>query len=184
MKKNYRLFVDMDGTLAEFRKMDTLEKLYEEGYFRNLRPFPAMVEAIQNLQRKHSGLEIFILSSVLADSPYALHEKNAWLNEYLPGIDEGHRIFPPCGTDKKEYVPGNMTEADFLLDDYTKNLRAWGNPQTGIKVLNGINGIHGTWHGNTVSVYQPAETIKSAIVDIMVYGSSRNMRMNFAKGGR
>ncbi len=183
MEKNYRLFVDMDGTLAEFQKMDTLEKLYEEGYFRNLRPLPAMVEAIQNLQRNHSEMEIFILSSVLSDSPYALHEKNAWLDEHLPGIDKEHRIFPPCGTNKKEYVPGGVRETDFLLDDYTKNLRMWGNLQTAIKVLNGINGIYGTWRGNKVSAFQPAEVIEKKVADIIACGGIKNMNMNF-RGGR
>ena len=33
-----RLFVDMDGTLAEFRKVTALEELYERGYFSGLRP--------------------------------------------------------------------------------------------------------------------------------------------------
>lgn len=33
-----RLFVDMDGTLAEFKPVDTLEVLYEKDYFLNLKP--------------------------------------------------------------------------------------------------------------------------------------------------
>ena len=31
-----RLFVDMDGTLAVFKTVDTMETLYEKGYFKNL----------------------------------------------------------------------------------------------------------------------------------------------------
>ena len=38
-----RLFVDMDGTLAEFRSVDTLETLYEKGYFAELRPQETVV---------------------------------------------------------------------------------------------------------------------------------------------
>lgn len=32
-----RLFVDMDGTLAVFRNVDTLETLYEKGYSKTYR---------------------------------------------------------------------------------------------------------------------------------------------------
>ena len=33
-----RLFIDMDGTIAEFKPCKTMEKLYERGYFLNLAP--------------------------------------------------------------------------------------------------------------------------------------------------
>ena len=33
-----RLFVDMDGTLAVFNRIDKLETLYERGYFADLTP--------------------------------------------------------------------------------------------------------------------------------------------------
>ena len=44
-----RLFIDMDGTLAKFQTVDTLEKLYEKGYFYNLPPNENVVEAIRNI---------------------------------------------------------------------------------------------------------------------------------------
>lgn len=182
MDKRYRLFVDMDGTLAEFKKLDTLEKLYEKEYFLELKPLSPMVDVIRNLQENHSEAEVFILSAVLTDSPYALDEKNAWLNKYLPEINSEHRIFVPCGSNKNKYIPGGIRETDFLLDDYTKNLMAWGNLWTGIKVLNGINGTHGTWKGNSISIFQSAETIEKNIMDIMQI--ERCINLNFRKGGR
>ncbi len=183
MEKKYRLFVDMDGTLAEFRNLDTLEKLYEKGYFQNLKPITPMVEVIRNLYNNHPEMEIYVLSSVLSDSPYALDEKNKWLDSHLPEIDSRHRIFSPCGRKKREYVPGGKTGYDFLIDDYTKNLFEWENLWTGIKVLNGINGNHGTWLGNRVSIYQSVEATEAAIVDIMQMERciNRNLR---GKGGR
>ena len=51
-----RLYVDMDGTLAEFKKVDTLEKLYEKGYFLNLEPHMNVVEAIRSIVTDHSGI--------------------------------------------------------------------------------------------------------------------------------
>ena len=40
-----RLFVDMDGTLAEWRSEAGPEELYEKGYFESLRPYSAILGA-------------------------------------------------------------------------------------------------------------------------------------------
>ncbi len=100
-----RLLVDMDGTLAKFHPVEQLETLYEPGYFRNLEPQQTVVEAIREILWKHPEREVYIMSSVLRDSKYALQEKNEWLDRYLPEIDQEHRIFPPCGENKARYVP-------------------------------------------------------------------------------
>lgn len=154
-----RLFIDMDGTLAEFRTVDTLEQLYERGYFVNLKPQPGVLGAVKNILKEHSEIEVYILSSVLTDSKYALEEKNDWLDWYLPEIDRQHRIFPPCGSDKKDFIDGGVSEKDFLLDDYTVNLHAWEPPAHGIKLLNGINHTKGTWHGDMVRHDQGAKEL-------------------------
>lgn len=140
-----RLFVDMDGTLAEFHPVDTLEALYEKGYFENLPPNQNVVHAISSLIASQLELDVHILSAYLSDSPYALEEKKAWLDKYLPELPEDRRIFVPCGQDKKAYVPGGIRPTDCLLDDYSLNLHNWEPPAMGIKLLNGINGSHGTW---------------------------------------
>lgn len=140
-----RLFVDMDGTLAEFKPVETLETLYEKGYFENLEAIPNIVAAIKEIANNRPDIDLHIMSSYLSDSPYALNEKNAWLNKHLPEIPAEKRIFPPCGKDKKDYVPGGIKETDVLLDDYSHNLKNWEPPAMGIKVLNGINGNNGTW---------------------------------------
>ena len=142
------MYVDMDGTLAEFKKVDTLEKLYEKGYFLNLEPYMNVVDAIRSIVTDHSEIEVYILSAVLSDSPYAVTEKNAWLDQYLPEIDISHRLYPHCGTDKKEFLErefGSIGNKDFLLDDYSANLHSWEPPAKGIKLMNGINGNHGTF---------------------------------------
>ena len=58
-----RLFVDMDGTLAAFRKVTVLEELYECGYFSGLRPQDqlraAAVQVMQEAARR-SNAEIEI----------------------------------------------------------------------------------------------------------------------------
>lgn len=162
MEERTRIFVDMDGTLAEFRTVDTLEKLYEKNYFLSLNPHYNVVDAVK-LLNADPQYEVFILSAVLTDSKYALDEKNAWLDKYLPEIDKEHRVFPPCGESKKDYIPGGIRESDCLLDDYTKNLLEWEPPAHGVKFINGINHTHKTWKGSIVYgvPWQEVTTIKT-----------------------
>jgi len=162
-----RLLVDLDGTATEFKVVDTLETLYEEGYFRNLKPNENVVNAIKQIIYLHPEIEVYVMSSVLTDSKYALREKNEWIDEHLPQIDKEHRIFPPCGENKLDYVPGGFRETDHLLDDYTKNLALWEPPAKGIKLLNGINHTHESWQGNMLRYDRSPEELASRIVGIM-----------------
>lgn len=166
-KDRKRLFVDMDGTVAKFTPVDTLEILYEPGYFLNLDPIPNTVKAIRLLQAQAADIEVFILSSYLSDSQYALKEKSEWLNKYLPETDFEHRIFCPCGTCKKEVVPGGIRATDHLLDDYTCNLAEWEPPAIGIKLLNGINHSKGSWKGSRISVENSPYLIVRKIVKVV-----------------
>lgn len=161
-----RLFVDMDGTLAVFQPVTKLETLYEQGYFFDLKPNLDVVTAIRNIATDHS-VEVYILSSVLSDSVYALAEKNAWLDKYLPEIPRDHRVFPPCGQDKKDYIPDGVRRDDYLLDDYTNNLLLWQPPARGIKLLNGINHSSGTWKYDRIRYDKPAATIADDILSVM-----------------
>lgn len=165
-----RKFVDLDGTAAVFKPVDTLETLYEKGYFYNLEPIQNVVDAIKILMEKYPEIEIYIMSSVLSDSKYALQEKNAWIDKYLPGIDMEHRIFPPCGENKLDYIPGGVRETDWLLDDYTHNLTLWEPPARGIKLLNGINHTRETWRGNRLRFDKPAEELAENMAEIILDG--------------
>ena len=164
-KKN--LFVDLDGTAAVFQQVDTLETLYEKDYFLNLKPHRNVVEAVRKLVVYHPEINVYILSSVLTDSKYALKEKNEWIDKYMPEIDRKHRIFPPCGADKKDYIPGGVKPTDFLWDDYSQNLNAWEPPAKGIKLMNGINGTKGTWQSERLSVERSGDELVEAILNIM-----------------
>lgn len=157
-----RLFIDMDGTLAEFKSIDALEQLYEEDYFLSLKPLENVVQAVKILIKEHPELEVCILSAFLTDSPFALQEKNKWLDTYLPEVDEAHRIFTPCGQDKKNYI--DIREQDVLLDDYTHNLTLWQPPARGIKLLNGINHTKGSWKGACIQYDKEAEGLVKDIL--------------------
>lgn len=161
-----RLFVDMDGTLAVFKPVDEMETLYEKGYFLNLEPHENVVAAIKEIITKNPDIEVYILSAYLTDSKYALQEKNAWLDRYLPEIDREHRVFVPCGIDKKEGIR-DIREDDFLLDDYTKNLNEWQPPARGIKLLNGINHSRGTWTHDCLRYDREASSLAAAIASVV-----------------
>lgn len=166
-----RLFVDMDGTLAVFKQVDALEKLYEEGYFYNLKPQVNILEAVREIILKNE-IEVFIMSAVLSDSQYALQEKARWLDRHLPELNANHRIFLPCGEDKKKYIPGGVQETDCLLDDYTKNLVLWEPPARGIKLLNGINGTHGSWKRNAIAKTRHSNELSEIITKIVCNNES------------
>lgn len=161
-----RLFVDMDGTLAEFKTVDTLETLYEKDYFLHLKPNENVLGAIKQLIADND-FDVYILSAYLTDSRYALEEKNARLDKYLPELPQEKRLFVPCGTDKSVAVPGLIRPDDYLLDDYTKNLSEWEPPAKGIKLINGINHTNGTWQGDKIQFTHAPEELSSMISDVM-----------------
>ena len=181
-----RIFVDMDGTLAEWRNIVlnlTVEeesnpqivsrKLHEilttKGYYLSLKPNKNMIDAVSILTESPEQYEVFILSCYLEDTDHSspVTEKNEWLDFCLPMIDQVHRIFVPNGEDKTKYVPGGLRPSDILIDDYTKNLMDWqragGN---GLKFLNGINATKGTWKGPKIYYYDSGNVIAGHISKI------------------
>ena len=135
-----RIFVDMDGTLAKWNNVE-FEQLFEKGYYRNLEPNEYLLNNVNNLIRQ--GEDIYILSAYLTESDYAKTEKQEWVKQYLPELPEEKQIFVPYGTNKAEYLKEHyspITNEDYLIDDYTKNLLEWKEyGGTGVKYLNGIN---------------------------------------------
>ena len=143
------LFVDMDGTLAEFRTDASFKDLYEEGYFFNLRPHENVIEGLKIFKENNPDVVISVLSCVLEDRPKAAEEKVEWLKKYCPFLMNS-MYFVPCGTDKSVFT-GKRGE-NFLLDDHSPNLLKFenGGNNHGIKLLNGINGQGIKWHGKTI----------------------------------
>lgn len=141
-----RIFVDMDGTLAKWNNVSSTDVLYEDGYYFNLEPNQNLLDAIKTLIKR--GEDVYILSSFLSDSKYALNDKNKWLDKYLYELPVEKRIFVKYGDQKSKYIPNNINSNDYLIDDYTKNLIDWKQSGgTGIKFLNGINHTNKTWQG-------------------------------------
>ncbi|MFV0599258.1 MAG: 5' nucleotidase, NT5C type [Bacteroidales bacterium] len=158
-----RIYIDMDGTVAQWNPTASFEELHEKGYFENLKPINTMVRSLQELSQRED-VELFILTSYLPESKYAKEEKKAWLDKNMPFIREENKIYVKYGNDKSTYVRGGVSENDYLIDDYTKNLEEWDRSGgSAIKVLNGINHTHGTWKGQKINAYEKGLTEKIVI---------------------
>lgn len=162
-----KFFVDLDGTAAVWNAAGEYEDLFKEGYFLNLRPHENVVKGVKRLYE--CGLDVYVLSAYLTESRFALREKNAWVETYLPFVDKRNRLFVPQNMSKPNYVSALIGELDnkyILLDDYSKNLHEWQAANGfGIKLMNGLNGTVGTWKGPSVSRFDTSEKIKKEVLE-------------------
>lgn len=161
-----RLFVDLDGTCAVWQPVAE-EQLFEKGYYRNLPEYKNVVAAVNDIVANYPDIDVYVLSKYLTNSDYALQEKQEWVQEHLPGIDAAHQIFVPYEMDKRDMIPDQLRETDYLLDDYTKNFENWQPPAHGIKLLNGINHTKGTWQDNRISLMRNPKDLAEGIVKCM-----------------
>lgn len=164
-----KLFVDLDGTLAEWRQAASMEDLLQEGYFSSLLPHKSLVKAVRELVSR--GEEVYILSAYLTESKYAENEKRQWCDRWLPFLPAGHVLLVPTTTPKCECIEsifGKIDKNDFLLDDYSKNLHEWvAAGGSGIKYVNDVNWTKGTWQGCWVSNDMLADSIAHYIQRVM-----------------
>lgn len=167
-----RIYVDMDGTLARFHdEVKYLERMWEEGFFEQLKPFQEMVDGIKLLKQQNPNAEVFILSAAIeGEPPYCQRQKHEWLDRYLPEIDKEHRIFTKIGTPKADYIKGGVKMTDILIDDYNKGLEEWQRfGGTAVKCHNNINhkGLIGKlWDGKIIHNFEAPEKICKDIVQI------------------
>ena len=55
-----KIFIDMDGTIARFYEADDcLEKMYEPGFFKDLKPYKKAIKLINKLHDK--GYDIYLI---------------------------------------------------------------------------------------------------------------------------
>lgn len=65
LQERTKIYIDMDGTIARFHDENLyLERMFEKGFFRDLKPFENAVAAIEKLVND-STAEIYILSATL-----------------------------------------------------------------------------------------------------------------------
>ena len=164
-----RLFLDMDGTLAEYRDFYSLEQFTQRGYFSSLRPFENVVDAVRDII-KNTDIDVYVLSACPRGTD-ASKEKDEWLDKYLPELKKENRIYSIVGENKADYIKGGVKSDDYLLDDYPKNLLAWTKEGgQGIKLFNGLNANAEKWNDACISYKRDSEKISEAIKDILLYG--------------
>lgn len=178
-----RLFVDMDGTLARFHdEVSYLERMFEENFFLNLKPFENAVEAVNRLAEKSELVDVYILSAAIdGEPPYCIAEKNKWIDEHLPNVDSEHRIFTKVGVPKEQFIEGGIESTDILWDDYNKNLDEW--EEAGgiaVKCHNNINHkgkVGKLWDGSLLSNSLSADKIVSSFehcADCLINGDNED----------
>lgn len=84
--------------------------LHTPGFFRTAPVMPGAQEVILKLMENY---EVFIVSAAV-EFPQSLSEKLDWLKEHFPYISWKNIVF--CGLK-------TIVQADYMIDDYDKNLR-------------------------------------------------------------
>lgn len=170
----------MDGTLSRFHDEALyLERMWEEDFFQNLKPFEQIVNAVNELS-KRSDVEVFVLSAAIeGEPPYCQAQKHNWIDKYLPNIDSEHRIFTKVGTDKTKYILNGISKDDFLCDDYNKNLDEWKQSGgTSIKCKNNINHrglVDPLWTGPIIENDNPPNHITDKFLSYMSLGGDKTI---------
>ena len=112
MKKR-KVFVDMDGVVADFDSGRVVSKLPSEQFklqkhsYRHLAEIPLGLESLDWLESK--GLDVFMATKIPTHNPYAATDKLLWLQERRPELLKKTIITPHKGL-----LGGKH---DFLIDD-------------------------------------------------------------------
>ena len=122
------LSVDLDGTIARFYDdEDYLIKMNEPKHFLKLRAYDHLVSAIRMILEQ-TDIKVIFNTAYPVLNPGAKEDKKKWLKKLFPGMHYG-LILLPAPADKaaafEEYMGRKLTKTDFLLDDYSKNLKDW-----------------------------------------------------------
>ena len=101
--KKVGLFVDMDGTIAEYKVFqNSYFKENPKGVFLNAKPLNIVIDKLRKIN-EIENLTIYILS--LSKSNVIVEEKIEWLQKYAPFIKKENYII--INKEKGEYTPEN-----------------------------------------------------------------------------
>lgn len=120
----HTIYYDLDNTLAIFsikgKESDSLEQMFNKGFFRNLPIMENVMETLSALM--FDGHDVHLLSACI-NSPYCKSDKLEWIENYLPFIPKENIHLISVGTNKAEHI-GNIKNS-ILIDDFHKNLKEW-----------------------------------------------------------
>ena len=115
-----RVFIDLDGVLADFNAGKTL--LDEDtkrncagyeyripGFFATLPPMPGAIDAVHRLQKKY---DLYILSTAPWSNSSAWSDKLLWVKKHFGDVFYKRIVLTHCK---------NLCKGDYLIDDNAKN---------------------------------------------------------------
>lgn len=158
------LFIDFNGTLAEFRCDDGPDKYAAKGYTATLLPQENVVEAVRYII-KNKLMNVVFTGAVLPYE-YCIEERYQWMKKYLPEVTEF--IFSDYGKSKlSAMINYGIRKGDVLLDDYNVNLQEGiDHAVIPVKLVNQVNDMHHSWCGARVSAFTDPEILAMQIVGI------------------
>lgn len=175
-----RIFFDMDGVLAEYKKDCTPRDLSEKGYFLTLSPEWNMLRAMMRLVENAPalGISVCVLTKVYPKMfRYSVSEKLQWRDKFMPQLFDSEFIMVNGDCEEKSdkicEVYGEDINSDcILIDDYNPNLAEWRkNGGTAVKYVNGINDKNRSFIGARLSNEMSEQEIYDSILQ-MIYTSS------------
>lgn len=175
-----KVFIDMDGVLAEYRNGCKEEDLKKEGYFLTLKPEENMLGALNMLIRDCDalGIGICVLTKVYPKMfKYSVSEKLQWRDKYMPDLFDSEFVMVDGEEQEKsaavkELIGGDINSDCILIDDYNANLKEWFlNGGTPVKYVNKINDKNRTFVGERISCEMTSEEIYNAILSLVFTSS-------------